>query len=198
MRTENIQNFITLYRDVYPEGYCEHLISEFNRLESESVGGNRQQTENTDKHIKDDYSIVLNPRNHNLFPFGDDDPVKIFFGGLQDCYDEYSKTYSILHANGNLRATAMKMQKTGPGGGYHVWHAEQGVGPNANRAIVYSLYLNDVESGGETEFLYQRLRIKAEKNMMVFWPAAYTHPHRGNPVLSDTYKYIVTGWFFYD
>ena len=94
----------------------------------------------------------------------------------------------------------MKMQRTDSGGGYHIWHSEQSGGKHAERVLVYSLYLNDISEtdGGETEFLYQRLRIRPEKNMMVLWPAAFTHAHRGNTVLGDESKYIVTGWFYYD
>ena len=55
------------------------------------------------------------------------------------------------------------------------------------------LYLNTVEEGGETEFLYQSVRFKPVKNTLLIWPAGYTHTHRGNPPLSNE-KYIVTGW----
>jgi hypothetical protein len=62
------------------------------------------------------------------------------------------------------------------------------------------LYLNTIgpEDGAETEFLYQKKRFNPVENAMVLWPAAYTHAHRGNPVLGTQAKYIVTGWFYYD
>jgi hypothetical protein len=65
-----------------------------------------------------------------------------------------------------------------------------------NRIMAFMLYLNDVEVGGETEFLYQKTRIKPQKDRLVIWPAGYTHPHRGNPPLSNE-KYIITGWIEY-
>ena len=55
------------------------------------------------------------------------------------------------------------------------------------------VYLNDIEDGGETEFLYQSRRIKPVTGRAVLWPAGYTHTHRGNPPLKDA-KYIITGW----
>jgi hypothetical protein len=62
------------------------------------------------------------------------------------------------------------------------------------------LYLNTlpVESAGETEFLYQKLRIPPQENTMILWPAAYTHAHRGNTVFGVESKYIVTGWFYFE
>ena len=94
----------------------------------------------------------------------------------------------------------MKMQRTDPGGGYHVWHGEQGSGVNSGRVLVYSLYLNtlEIEDAGETEFLYQQTRFRPIENTMILWPASYTHAHRGNTVFGNTSKYIVTGWFYYD
>jgi hypothetical protein len=198
----NVEYFehIALYKDVYPEGYCQHLISEFNRLEEEGVGSNRQNSENAFKHVKDDHQIGLNLRNHNLILFNEQNPERLFFDGLQKCYDAYTSKYSVLRDNGNIRATTMKMQRTGPGGGYHVWHGEQGPNTHANRVVVYMLYLNTIlpEEGAETEFLYQKKRFSPVENTMVIWPAAYTHAHRGNPVLGNTHKYIITGWFYYD
>ena len=61
---------------------------------------------------------------------------------------------------------------------------------------MWNLYLNDIEEGGETEFLDQNRRIKAQKGTMVIFPAAWTHVHRGNPPLNKD-KYIGTGWYTY-
>jgi hypothetical protein len=199
MNIEYIEH-IALCKEVYPVGYCQHLISEFNRLEQGGVGSNRQKNEGALRHVKDDHQIFINLRNHNMVPFNGENLSDIFFDGLQKCYDTYCMQYSVLKDNGTLRATEMKMQRTGPGGGYHVWHAEQGSGPQANRAVTYMLYLNTIapQDGAETEFLYQRKRFNPTENTMVLWPAAYTHAHRGNPVLGTDHKYIVTGWFYYD
>lgn len=194
------KEFIGYYRDVFPEGYCQHLISEFDALEVKGVGSSRQQNNDALKHQKDDYQIFLNAKSVDLDKFGEHSAVDMFFDGLQRCYENYSSTYSVLKTNGNIRGTTMKMQKTSIGGGYHVWHGEQGSGYSANRVLVYMLYLNTLPEGGngETEFLYQQERVKPEEGLMLFWPAAYTHAHRGNPVYSKESKYIVTGWFYYD
>ena len=199
MNVEHIDH-IALYRDVYPEGYCQHLINEFNRLESEGAGANRQTSEGASRHVKDDHQVFINLRSHNMLNFQNTDSSDVFFDGLQKCYNEYVNKYSVLKDNGNIRGTTMKMQRTGPGGGYHIWHGEQGPGTHANRVVVYMLYLNSIapKDGAETEFLYQKKRFSPVENTMVIWPAAYTHAHRGNPVLGETHKYIVTGWFYYD
>jgi hypothetical protein len=88
----------------------------------------------------------------------------------------------------------MKLQYTPVGGGYHEWHIEQGGSVASARSLAWIVYLNDVEEGGETEFLYQGIRTKPKKGSVAIWPAGITHPHRGNPPISNE-KYIATGWF---
>ena len=138
-------------------------------------------------------------RGHDTIDFQDRNIVDVFFNGLQQCYEDYISIFSTLQ-DGKVRATAMKMQRTAPGGGYHIWHAEQGNNNHANRVLVYMLYLNTLEpkEAGETEFLYQKERYNPTENQMLLWPAAYTHTHRGNAVFGERSKYIVTGWFYYD
>ena len=198
MNTE-YKEFIGIYRDVYPEGYCQHLINEFERLVNSGAGANRQRGEGAPKHKKDDMQLGLNFGVHSVANFQEKSTTKLFFDGLQQCYDAYTEQFSVLK-DGKITGTAMKMQRTDPGGGYHVWHGEQGNGDHADRVLVYMLYLNDLgeQDGGETEFLYQRLRLRPQANTMILWPAPFTHAHRGNTVLGEKSKYIVTGWFYYD
>lgn len=193
------KEFIGIYRGVYPDNYCQHLINEFERLVNSGAGVNRQRGEGAPKHRKNDMQLGLNFGVHTAADFNGTCATNVFFNGLQQCYDQYTEQFSVLK-DGSIHGTAMKMQRTDPGGGYHVWHAEQGNKEHAERVLVYMLYLNDLgeQDGGETEFLYQRLRFRPEANTMILWPAAYTHAHRGNTVLGDCSKYIVTGWFYYD
>ena len=187
--------FIGMYNNVYQDGFCNHMISEFDRVLSQGLCGNRQDSEGTKKTTKQDNFYFLNLKQHVLSPFNDDEALPIFMNGLQRCFDDYVAEYDILK-DVDLKCTSVKMQKTIPGAGYHVWHSEQGNGESNGRCLVYSLYLNDIEEAGETEFLYQQLRIPPKENSMVIWPAAFTHTHRGNVVHGEKSKYIVTGWFY--
>lgn len=193
------KDFIAIYRDVYPEGYCQHLIKEFDRLVESGAGYNRQRGEGAPKHSKNDMQLELNFGVHTAASFNGTAASRVFFDGLQRCYDAYTEQYSLLK-EGKITGTAMKMQRTDPGGGYHVWHGEQGNGDRAERVLVYMLYLNTLtaEEAGETEFLYQQCRLQPTENTMVLWPATFTHAHRGNTVFGERSKYIVTGWFYYE
>ena len=194
---DNIQyrDYIGIYENVFPDGYCNHKIEEFERLSWDGATGNRQQLEGCDKTVKQDEFAFLNFKNHVPSPFNGEGSKEIFWRGLQECYDNYSNQYDVLK---QLRTTCtnMKMQKTKPGEGYHVWHCEQGTEDGERRIVTYALYLNTITEAGETEYLYQKMRVQPRENVMVLWPASYTHPHRGNPVYGDKAKYIITGWFY--
>ena len=194
------KDFIGFYRNVFPTGYCKAVIDQFEFLEAKGAGSNRQDSEGALKHEKDDQTIFMNATHHPMGSFEGTLVTDGFFDGLQACYDEYTSKYSVLKTNGNIRGTIMKVQRTGSGGGYHMWHGEQSHGVQANRVLAYMLYLNTLpkEANGETEFLYQQTRVNPEENLTLIWPASYTHAHRGNPVYGDEYKYIATGWFYYD
>lgn len=193
------KDFIGVFSEVYLEGFCEHLIAEFDRNQNLGVGSDRQNGEGALKHDKNDYQICSNGKNINFEPFEGENTINVFFDGLQKCFQAYGNEFSVVKSV-DIRCNNMKMQKTNSGGGYHVWHGEQGNGDQANRGLVYMLYLNTLasEANGETEFLYQQRRINPVENTMVLWPAGFTHAHRGNPVYGDHTKYIVTGWFYHE
>ena len=77
-----------------------------------------------------------------------------------------------------------------PGQGYHVWHWEQDSVHHGHRLLLVMLYLNDVEEGGETEFLYANLKIQPKKGRLLMFPPNFCYPHIGEKV-NDKPKYII-------
>lgn len=69
------------------------------------------------------------------------------------------------------------------------------------RTWTFTVYLNDVNKGGETEFVKMGIKIKPKKGMAVAWnnlhrngdPNHHTM-HCGKPVLEGE-KYIITKWY---
>jgi len=88
------------------------------------------------------------------------------------------------------------IQHYAPGESYHTWHTERAYPfpPITFRHLVFMTYLNDVTDAGQTEFLYQKLKVKPVKGLTLIWPTDWTHTHRGIASKSQD-KYITTGWF---
>ncbi len=195
---ESYNDFIGFYQNVFPEGFCEHVINYYDIALEEGFCETRKKYEKALKTSKDDSFTFLGINAHasNIFKNYNDFSVKnIVNAGLQRCFDAYSTEYDILQQH-LIRSTDIKMQKTDPGQGYHIWHFEQAATDDSiSRCLVWAAYLNDIEEAGETEFLYQKLRVPPKKNTLIIWPASFTHTHRGNVVHGNKSKYIMTGWF---
>ena len=50
--------------------------------------------------------------------------------------------------------------------GHYVYHHDFSCASKSHRVLTYLWYLNDVAEGGETEFLYQKCRVKPTKNRL--------------------------------
>ena len=123
--------------------------------------------------------------------------LKTFNIKMWECYDLYTKKYGVMKNLGIHKLNPdVKIQKTLPSEGFHVWHCEHIDMITSTRVILVMLYLNDVEEGGETEFLYQSRRIEPKMGRLVFCPAFFSHTHRGNPPLKGS-KYMMNGWLQY-
>ena len=101
-----------------------------------------------------------------------------------------------------FRPGAINVQKYSKSlGGYYYWHSEiyprDPAAETLHRVLLFMFYLNDVERGGETEFLYQERKLKPTSGTMVIAPAGFTHTHRGNVPESHD-KYILTSWILFN
>ena len=169
---------------------CDNLVELFKKNENKFEGrfSDTQKGLTVDKTMKDSIECLLE---------GDDLLCKKYNEELQKCVDLYRKKYEFCDATTQWTIlTNPNIQYYAPKGGYYVWHNERAcrAEPFVSRHLVFMTYLNDVTDAGETEFYYQKLKIKPEKGLTVIWPVDWTFTHRGVSSPSQE-KYIVTGWF---
>lgn len=139
-----------------------------------------------DKSKKDSLDLSL-PPNHCMY--------------IQDEILEIGKNYvEYYDLNGIVPPMAVvehfNIQQYPLKGGFHRKHADRAYGTgvaDSFRELVWMTYLNDVHTGGETEFMFYRLKIKPQRGLTLMWPAGWTHLHRGLPS-PTTEKMIITGW----
>ena len=177
---------IGIFEDAVPKEFCNEIINLFDSNPNSHIS--RQNSENNINPLaKSDHHLGGEVNRSKFFNYFN----KFFWDHI---YPQYQSKYMVdIDINPFPKFISdFKIQKTLPTEGYHMWHYEIDSNPST-RIMVYTLYLNNVEEGGETEFLYQSLRLKPKQGTIVLWPAGYTHIHRGNPPLSGE-KYIVTGW----
>lgn len=172
--------------------FCNQLISYFYKNSNFHFIGHTQSGDQRfiDADIKDSIDLSIHPSCQ------DEEWLKYNIA-LQKVVEEYKKKfewcdqYSPWGISDNINIQYYK-----PKGGYKVWHTERcsPAAPMSTRHLVFMTYLNDVTDQGETEFFYQKLKIKPQKGLTVVWPTDWTHTHRGIPSPTQE-KYIITGWF---
>ena len=190
-KTVKINNFIGVYDNYITKEECNIAIKLFETQNKFKKTIDRVTFEN---------SPILEKKDKQYFAMPEDidfwwQDLKSMIINYDLAWRHYIKNTGAGDAYGcPFHYTDLKIQKTLPKEGYHVWHIEHNKGPdNEPRAFVFSIYLNDVEEGGETEFLNFSQRIKPKTGRIVIWPAAFPYVHRGNPPLSGE-KYILTSW----
>jgi len=193
----SFKEFVGIYEDAFTAKECEDTIKQFEAFHKLGYTYSRLgESDHADRMIRP--STVLNYKNDTASSVELDwDPgfIECFHSRFYNyIYPFYNIQYPILQTLTKHQSKYIKVQKTIPTQGYHVWHCEHDSSYDASdRILAWILYLNDVEDGGETEFIYQSLRFKPKQGTFILFPAHFTHTHRGNPPLSGE-KYIATGW----
>lgn len=179
------ENFIGVYDNIFSPEHCDYIIDFYNKNSqlNSTVLANANN-------LRKDNAITMS----DVMGSGTHSDVIDINDKLTSALMMYADEFPILKEIA-FASYAIKLQKTTPGGGYHIWHCEQSGFDVSSRILVWTVYLNDIEDGGETEFLYQSTRVKPKKGSVCFFPASFTHTHRGNPPLKED-KYIATGWYY--
>lgn len=185
-----INKFVGIFENAFSKEYCEGLIKAYDTAIEAGYGRTRQEKEPVNKLQKAD-TMLYNGLQNIQVPIPSITYFNEIFWGK--CYPLYENEFAALKESAKHGNYHFKMQRTDLREGYHMWHYESCNREMCNRLLTWMVYLNDVEEGGETEFLYQSMRVKPKQGTLLIWPAGFTHTHRGNPPLSNP-KYIVTGW----
>ena len=143
-----MDSFIRAYDDVIDEETLQKIIKRFDEIsEVSSFSGENQFQSSLGRK---DSSVMIEDHSPQLA------------GEIHTLLQPYLNDYLGLFPGGKelqLQGYNVKMQRTEPGGGYHVWHSEQlNATHGSARRLVWALDMNDITEGGETEFLNQGMR----------------------------------------
>ena len=131
------------------------------------------------------------------------DKYKESFDAYFDALGEFAADYMdhFPHLRSHTRSCSINespnIQHYPPKGGFFEEHYENAGPAVAKRVLTFQSFLNDIDEGGGTRFVYQNFTARPSKGKTVLWPAGYTHVHCGE-VAPHEDKYIITGWWSYD
>ena len=156
MVTNIDDNFIGTFDNYFDEELLNRYINHFNQMTSLGLSNDRGNIPSTE--IKDNSIDLISSnfwgvsKNELDVSYLSSPFLDVFF---QKIYPQYVKKFDYINKLERHTIYEIKIQKTSSKEGYHSWHSETGGPHNRNRLLAFTLYLNDVEEGGETEFLYQ-------------------------------------------
>lgn len=177
--------FIYEKHNALPAELCRTMIERFESHQDEQYEGRIGQTVTKDRSIKKSTDLVVSGKPHWK------DIDRALFKSLGQAVIEFRETFPYF--KGPFKDMGYAIQRTQPGEHYH-WHIDGGSHEFSQRQLVAVWYLNDVPGpGGETEFLFQQVKIKPEEGKLILFPPFWTHEHRG-VTLQQGVKYIATTW----
>lgn len=171
-----------------PIDVCNEMMRRFESLDEEQYEGRIGQTAVKERSIKKSTDLVVSGKPHWK------DIDQALFRSLGIAIHEFREAYPYF--KGPFKDSGYAIQRTNPGEHYH-WHIDGGSHDFSQRQLVAVWYLNDVPGpGGETEFLFQDVKIKPEAGKLLLFPPFWTHEHRGS-TLEKGVKYIATTWVIF-
>ena len=190
----NVKDTIGVYPGALSKAFFEKLIRIFEENSHLHYSGVTASGYNTEYKHTTDFDIAA----HDQFSSETDWIIRIANEKINDYVSKFYtneefNTHNYLFSNGTYYPV-WQLQKYKKGEGhFKSYHTEGEYYEFYNRIFAVMFYLNDVEEGGETEFLHQDMMIKPTQGTFLVWPAPWPYVHRGHVPISND-KYILTTW----
>lgn len=180
--------FIYEKHNALPDELCNNMVQRFEENTEDQYQGRIGQVASQDSSIKKTTDLVVSGKEHWK------DVDNNLFRSMGIAIKEFREAFPYF--KGPFKDMGYGIQRYNPGEFYH-WHIDGGSHDFSQRQLVAIWYLNDVPGpGGETEFLFQDVKIKPEKGKLVLFPPFWTHEHRA-VTLNEGVKYIATTWIVF-
>ena len=129
--------------------------------------------------------------DRGLYNFYDINAVNfIYYDRISDCLQQYVKKYPEINLTASYWGfTYLRFKVWKKGDFYNVWHSEHCI-EKPNRILNIQIYLTDHDCG--TEF-YNGELVSSKAGRVTFFPAYFTHTHRGQPDLKKD-RWLITGY----
>lgn len=193
----NLIDYVKVYDDVLSEALCEELIYNFDKYDTTKSPFYRQSKNSWDEDYRQFYEFDIShiiDFSHLILPV---------YNVAKNIHARYSKECGRFFPEKfgfeDLRMKKYEANNVDQFG----WHADVGNYASARRYLVMFFYLNDVESGGETQFQFSgdysktvHFTVKPKRGRMVVFPPMWMFPHRGCMPISGP-KYILSTYAHY-
>ena len=179
-------SFIFEKKNALPDFLCDDMVARFEANEADQYQGRVGVDMNDNTDLKKTTDVIASGKAHWK------DVDNNLFRSLAMALKEFKEIYPYFSDMGRFKDMGYNLQRYREGEYYH-WHVDSDNVGLASRQLVALWYLNDVEEGGTTDFLFQKASVTPEKGTLVLFPPFWTHEHRAG-VVTKGVKYIATTW----
>lgn len=120
-----------------------------------------------------------------------DDLLMRYLEHIKEIAEAYMNTYPQASSNLGI-VEPLQIRRYLPGEGVYADQWESSHAGARHRFLGFLTYLNDVDDGGGTQFIYQGVTMPAKKGRTLVWPCEFTHTHK-DEVSNQGTKYVITG-----
>lgn len=177
--------FIRIFDNAAPDDLCNRMLEAHMDMERNN------QTQLGRAH---NGGVSLNYRSHVKTKFLDSSPIlEEMREVIARCRDTYIEEHGLRYEEGIVFEEELFSIKRYPVGcGLFDEHADIAP-PTKKREISILVYLNTVDKGGDTHFIYQNQRVAPVRGRVVVFPSSWMFFHEGmKPVTND--KILVTAF----
>ncbi len=183
-------SFIFEYKNALPDFLCDDMIARFESNEADQYKGRVGSEMGANTGLKKTTDLVVTGKAHWQ------DVNNNLFRSLSLALREFGEAYPYFSKMERFGDKGYNLQRYQPGEYYH-WHVDGDNAALAQRQLVALWYLNDMQGkGGETEFLFQDVKITPKKGSLILFPPFWTHEHRA-AMVGEGAKYIATTWIVF-
>ena len=178
MVMKTVEDFIKVYDNIFDEDYCQELIDYFN---------NGEPTFRNSDNKPRFYEFGLQP-----------EMMELMIWRVAPFLDKYVKSVGcekwlpekFCWEFGRVKKYNKNTEDQ------FAPHVYVGDRQSAKRFLAFLIYLNDVEEGGETNFVGINKKLKPKRGRGMIFPPLWMVPHQGKPTISED-KYIFSTYLNY-
>ena len=179
-------SFIFEKAGALPDFLCDDMIARFESHQDDQYEGRVGAAMGSNRALKKTTDLIASGKQHWQ------DVDNNLFRSLAMALKEFKQMYPYFSDMSRFKDMGYNLQRYQEGEYYH-WHVDADNEQLAGRQLVALWYLNDVEEGGETDFLYQDASVTPQKGKLMLFPPFWTHEHRAR-VVKKGVKHIATTW----
>ncbi len=186
LREVKPHSFIFEKQDALPDFLCDEMVARFEANKADQYAGRVGAAMNSNTILKKTTDVIASGKEHWK------DVDNNLFRSLAMALKEFKEIYPYFSDMSRFKDMGYNLQRYKEGEYYH-WHVDSDNEALASRQLVALWSLNDVEEGGETDFIFQQASVTPKKGTLMLFPPFWTHEHRAG-VIKKGVKYIATTW----